>query len=58
MSEKLSIDVINALNVIWDDYFPDDKSRQECLSQFISELKWNQVTSTLCDMVRERLVKG
>ena len=56
MNNELSQEVITALKIVWNDYFPEDMTYQECISRFIEDLKYHAVGASLCDIFRQKLI--
>ena len=57
MSE-LSDEVLNALKIIWNEYFRSDMSHDEAIKSFKQDLKFNSVGCMLCDIIRQKLIDG
>ena len=55
---ELSLEVINALEIVWDDYFPPGMKRTEAIENFRKSLIYNRVGFTLSDIFRQKLLDG
>ena len=58
MEEELPIEVVNALKIVWKQYFPDDMYYEECINSFKDDLKCHSASDTLCDMFIEKLTSN
>ncbi len=55
---ELSQEVIDALEIIWKDYFPSDMPREEAIKIFVDALKSHLASPTLCDIFRDKLLNN